>query len=48
MWSRLDPDNHDEEDDDHDADSEMRRVEAVALQIAGMPQEKIMTIKKSP
>ena len=43
MWSRLEPDNHDE-----DTDTEMRRVEAVARQIANMPQEKMMMIKKNP
>ena len=46
MWSRLEPDNHD--DEDNDTDTEMRRVEAVARQIANMPQEKIMTMKKNP
>ena len=45
MWSRLEAD-HDE-DDDHDAGAEMRRVEAVARQIAGMPLEKMMTVKKN-
>ena len=47
MWSRLEPANHDDEDD-HEEDAEMRRVEAIARQIANMPQEKIMTIKKNP
>jgi len=46
MWSRLEPDHDD--DEDRDADTEMRRVEAVARQIANMPQEKMMTIKKNP
>ena len=40
MWSRLEADDHDKED----AHAEMHRVEAVAREIAAMPQEKIMTL----
>jgi len=50
MWSRLEP-NHDEEDDDEEDEeemAEMRRIEAIARQIANMPLEKIMTIKRKP
>jgi len=48
MWSRLEPDHDDDDDHNDDANAEMRRVEAVARQIANMPQDKIMTIKKKP
>jgi formylmethanofuran dehydrogenase subunit E len=49
MWSRLEADDHeDDDDDDHDASEEMRRVEALSRQIANMPLEKVLTIKKKP
>jgi len=44
MWSRLEADDH-EKDDAH---AEMHRVEAIARQIAEMPQDKIMTITMLP
>ena len=49
MWSQLDPDHDDEdEEDDDDHLEEMRRVEAVARQIANMPLNEIMIIKRNP
>ena len=48
MWSRLEPDHDDVDDDDHEEGDEMRRVEAIARQIADMPQEQIMTLKMNP
>ncbi|MCL2711318.1 MAG: formylmethanofuran dehydrogenase subunit E family protein [Planctomycetaceae bacterium] len=50
MWSRLEPDHDDEEDDEDDDEhnDEMRRVEAVARQIANMPLNEMMTLKRIP
>lgn len=42
MWSRLEAHDHEKED----AHAEMHRVEAIARQIVGMPEEKIMIISE--
>ena len=45
MWSRLEADDHHENEDAH---AEMHRVEALARQIAALPQDELMTIKIIP